>query len=703
MTKAPPKTPPKAAEKPFSQTYHGVTWEDEFAWLKAKNWQDVLRDSATLPPEIREHLTAEHAYAKASLAHTEELQKQLVAEMKGRIKEDDSSVPSRDGPYRYFSRYRTGGQHRLVCRLDDSDQERVLLDGDQLAEGQAFFSLAGVRHSPDHDLVAWASDITGAELFTIRIRDLGRGSDLEEEIKETGGSSVVWTRDSSAFYYGRLDDNHRPSRIFRHRIGTDPATDELIFEEKNAAYFVSLGEMQSGAYAQISAADHDSAESYVLDLEDNDAKPKLIAKRQPKVLYDVEHHPDLNGDNVFVISTNAGDSEDFKIVTAQVDTPAEWRDLIPHRQGTYIVSFIVLQNWLIRLERTDGLPAIVVRNLKGDDEHEIAFDEEAYSLGVGAGYEFDTDTVRFDYSSMTTPNETYDYSLSSRERELRKRQEVPSGHDPKDYTTRRLLAPAVDGETVPVSIIYRNDTPLDGTAPLLLYAYGSYGITIPASFSTNRLSLVDRGFVYAIAHIRGGTDKGWRWYRTGKLLEKRNTFTDFIAAADHLVEKKFTRAGAIAAHGGSAGGLLMGAVANMRPELFGAILADVPFVDALNTMLDDSLPLTPPEFLEWGNPIAGKDAFDYIRDYSPYDNVEAKDYPAILALTGLSDPRVLYWEPAKWVAKLRKHKTDNNLLAFHINMDAGHGGAPGRFDRLNEVALTYAFAIAALGDGLKQA
>ncbi len=413
----------------------------------------------------------------------------------------------------------------------------------------------------------------------------------------------------------------------------------------------------------------------------------------------MEHHPALDGVESLVIETNADGAEDFKIVTAALASPgrAHWRELVPHKPGRLILSQSAFRDHLARLEREDGLPRIVVRALDDGSEHTVAFAEEAYSLGFDPGYGFDKAEIRFSYSSMTTPSEVWDYDMSSRARVLRKRQEVPSGHDPKNYVTRRLMAPAPDGELIPVSLLFAKDTPLDGTAPCLLYGYGAYGISIPASFSTSRLSLVDRGFVYAIAHIRGGTEKGWRWYRDGKLTKKTNTFSDFIAAGDHLVAQKIVAPDRIVAHGGSAGGMLMGAVANLKPELFAGIIAEVPFVDVLNTMLDDTLPLTPPEWPEWGNPITDRQAFDTIRAYSPYDNVAAKDYPAIFALAGLTDPRVTYWEPAKWVAKLRAVKTDDNPLLLRTNMEAGHGGAAGRFDRLEETAQVYAFALAVAG------
>ncbi len=425
----------------------------------------------------------------------------------------------------------------------------------------------------------------------------------------------------------------------------------------------------------------------------------LVAARETSVQYDVEHHPNIRGEEVLVIRTNADKAEDFKIMLTPLATPGRenWRDLIAHRRGIYLLSTVVLSDWLIRMEREDSLPRIVVHHIAGGEEHAIAFPEEAYSLGADGGYEFVTDSMRFYYSSMTTPSEVWDYDLKTRERTMRKRQEVPSGHDPANYVTRRLQAKAPDGEMVPVSILHRRDVKPDGTAPLLLYGYGSYGHAITASFATGRLSLVDRGFVYAIAHIRGGTDKGWHWYQDGKMLTKPNTFSDFIAAAEHLQAQGYTAPGKIVAHGGSAGGLLMGAIANQRPDLFGGIIAEVPFVDVINTMTDDSLPLTPPEWQEWGNPITDAEAFRVMLGYSPYENVLAQDYPAILALAGLTDPRVTYWEPAKWVAKLRRLNTSQNLIAFRTNMEAGHGGAAGRFDRLKEVALSYAFAIEVAG------
>jgi oligopeptidase B len=695
---------PRAPRRPVTAVWHGTTLVDDYAWLKATNWQEVLRAPEKLDADIRAYLEAENAYADHALAPTVALQEALLAEMKARIKQDDSSVPSPDGGYAYFSRYREGGQHPLICRqprLGGTDQ--LLLDGDALAAGVAYFQLASARHSPDHRLLAWTEDHAGSEFYTVRLRDLQTGLDLADLIPDTSGASVAWTADAQAFYYVRLDHNHRPSKVFRHRLGTPAAEDVLVYEEADPGFFVSLASLQSRRYAEISVHDHETSESWLLDLAEPAAVPVRVLAREKSVQYDLEHHPDLLGGPALLIRTNADGAEDFKIVAAPLATPAKehWQEVVPYRPGVYLLSMTLLQDWLIRLERDNALPRIVVRHLPTGEEHTIAFDEEAYSLGMEGGYEFATDLLRFTYSSMTTPSEVWDYDLRTRARTLRKRQEVPSGHDPSAYVTCRLLARAPDGETVPLSLLYRKDLPRDGRAPCLLYGYGAYGLSIPASFSTNRFSLVDRGFVYAIAHVRGGTDKGWRWYREGKLTKKRNTFTDFIAAAEHLAAQGWTAPGRIVAHGGSAGGMLMGAVANMRPDLFGGVVAEVPFVDVLNTMVDASLPLTPPEWPEWGNPIVDPEAFANILSYSPYDNVSAQAYPPILAMAGLSDPRVLYWEPAKWVARLRASKTDDNLIVLRVNMDAGHAGAAGRFDRLKEVALAYAFAIRVTGGSLQ--
>jgi len=575
-------------------------------------------------------------------------------------------------------------------------QEQILLDGDALAHGRAFFQLGSWGPSPDHRLLAWSADEAGSEFLTIRVRDLETGEDLADVTPDATGAAV-WAADGESYWYVRLDAEHRALEVWRHALGTPNAADVLVFKEPEPGWFVGVEETRSGAFCVVTISDHDTTEARLIPREAPDAAPRLVYARQPGVRYEIDHHPDVEGRSTLFIRTNEGGAVDFKLTAADADDPARMREIVPHRPGVYLLDHSVTARHIVRLERVDALPRIVVRALASGQEHEIAFPEEAYSLGVSAGPTFDTDLTRFVYSSPATPAETWDYDLATRERTLRKRQEIPSGHNPARYTVRRILAPAPDGESVPVTIIHRADITPDGAAPCLLYGYGAYGMAMPASFSGGRLSLVDRGFVYAIAHIRGGTEKGWGWYLDGKLEKKTNTFTDFIAAAEALCAQGFTRPGAIVAHGGSAGGMLMGAVANLRPDLFAAILAEVPFVDVLATMMDETLPLTPPEWPEWGDPIRDAAAFERIRGYSPVDNVAPRPYPAILALAGLTDPRVTYWEPAKWVARLREATTSDRPIALHTNMDAGHGGASGRFDRLEEVALAYAFALMATG------
>ncbi|MFO1082442.1 MAG: S9 family peptidase [Reyranellaceae bacterium] len=683
--------PPVATRRPLHLERHGVTWTDDFAWLKDANWQAVLRDPARLDPAIRTYLEAENDYAQSVLAPTETLQKTLVAEMRGRIKEDDSSVPLPDGPYAYLTRYREGGQQPLVARRPrDGGEAAVLLDGDALAADSGYFRFGQTRHSPDHRLEAWSADRTGSEYYSVRVRRWESGEDLADAVEQTSGS-VVWGSDSSFFLYVRVDENHRPLSVWRHRLGTSQSTDELVYREPDIGWFTRVEESASGRFCLIASGNQETSECRLLDLSRPDAVPRLVAERRTGVRYSVFDR----GDELFILTNDSG-ALDYRIVTAPLAAPepGQWRELIPHRPGVYIVSLSLFAGHLVRLERAHALPSIVVRDLGDGREHQIEFAEQAYSLDVVDGYEFDTTTLRFAYSSMTTPTEIYDYDMASRRRTLRKRQAIPSGHDPADYVTTRLTAIADDGAEVPVSILHRRDIQRDGQAPLLLYGYGSYGMAMPASFAANRLSLVDRGFVYAIAHIRGGSDKGRGWYFDGKLDKKTNTFDDYAAAARALIAAGYTSAGRIVGHGGSAGGMLMGAVANRAGELFAGLVAEVPFVDVLNTMLDESLPLTPPEWPEWGNPIADEAAFRTIRGYSPYDNVAARDYPAILAMAGLTDPRVTYWEPAKWVARLRATMTGGGPVILRTNMGAGHGGAAGRFDRLGEVAIAYAFALA---------
>jgi len=686
--------PPVAEKRSALSTHHGIKRDDPYAWLRADNWQEVMREPEKLPQDIRNFLEAENAYTKSVMADTDDLQKTLFEEMKGRIKEDDSSVPTPDGAYAYASKYVTGAQHPMLTRTPrDGGEETILIDGNVEAEGKTFFRLAGASHSSDHKFLAWAFDDKGSEFFTLCVRDLETGKDLADEITETGGGGV-WSADGKYLFYIRLDENHRPSKLFRHEMGTDTADDFLVYEEKDAGFFMGVGTTQSDKYIVIDIHDHQTSECWHIPTNDPTTAPKLIAGREIGVEYSVDE-----ADGQFFILTNAKKAEDFKIVTTDVDSPGRenWRDLVAHKNGNLVLAHTCYADFMVRLERVEGLPRIVIYDYASKSEKQIAFEEEAYSLGMMDGYEFETETIRFSYSSMTTPSQVYDYNVKSGERLLRKEQEVPSGHNANDYITRRIMASAHDGGLVPVSLMYHKDTPLDGSAPLWLYGYGSYGMAMPSGFSTSRLSLVDRGFVYAIAHIRGGKEKGFAWYAKGRREFKKNTFEDFISAGEHLIKQGYTSRGNIIANGGSAGGMLMGAVANMAPDMFKAIIGEVPFVDVLTTMLDDTLPLTPPEWPEWGNPIEDKAAYDYIASYSPIDNVSAKDYPHILAVGGLTDPRVTYWEPAKWVATLREKKTDKNLLLLKTIMDAGHAGMPGRFEQLKETAFVFAFGLKVVG------
>jgi oligopeptidase B len=684
--------PPLAAKHPVTVEHHGVALTDDYAWLRAGNWQEVMRDPSLLAPDIRAYLEAENAYTATAMAETEALQATLFAEMRGRIKEDDSSVPSPDGAFAYAMRFTEGAEQPLVVRTarDGSGPETILLDGNLMSAGRAYFRLGSADHSPDHKRLAFAYDDKGSEYYTLHVRDIESGADLADTIEATTGGGV-WAADSNTLFYTVLDDNHRPCRIFRHVIGTPQSEDVLVFEEKDPGFFLGVGQTQSARYILIDSHDHETSEVYLLDAEDPTGAHRLIAERLTAEEYSVDH----SGDKLYIL-TNAGGAEDFKIVTAPVASPGRenWVDLVPHNPGTLILGMTVYQDYMVRLERFAGLPRIVVRALDTGEEHSIAFDEEAYSLGMGDGYEFDTSTLRFTYSSMTTPSRVYDYDMATRERTLRKEEEIPSGHNPADYVTRRVMArAAMMARPCRCRCCYRKDTPLDGSAPLPALRLWRLRHGDSRLVLISRLSLVDRGFIYAIAHIRGGKDKGFRWYLDGKREKKTNTFTDFIAAGD-ICEKASPLAARSSPWGGIAGGMLMGAVANLQPELFGGIIAEVPFVDVLNTMLDDTLPLTPPEWPEWGNPIESAEDFANIASYSPYDNVGAHAYPPILAIGGLTDPRVTYWEPAKWVAKAaREEDRRRAVLLLKTNMDAGHGGASGRFDRLKETAFSTAFAI----------
>lgn len=690
-------TPPVAQRIETTFTQVDRTRIDPYHWMKDDNWQAVMRDPSVLRADIRAYLEAENAYTKSRLEEPAEvLKSEIFNEMRGRIKEDDSSVPNIAGDYAYYTRFRTGGEYPIIARRAAKDafnpdaDEQILLDGDALGKDLAYFSFGAIARSPDHSKIAYAFDGQGSEVYQIRIKDIAKGEDLGIEINDAHGS-FVWGETGEAIFWVKRDDNGRPSAVIQRDLTT--GEDRVVYEETNPGYFVGISKSDSDEIIFVTTNSHTTSEVYWFESESTHPELKLIAPRIIDNEYSVTHWNDE-----FYIVTNLDGATDFKLMKAPLSASDRdaWQDVIPHRPGTLLLGLQSQKEFLSRMERSDGLPRIVIRARDGD-EHEISFNEAAYDLGLSSGYEFDTPVLRFKYASPTTPDQILDYDLNTRQKTLRKTREVPSGHTPSDYIVERVMAPAHDGVSIPVTVLRHKTTPVDGSAPLLLYAYGSYGMTIPADFRTSRLSLVDRGMIYAIVHPRGGMAKGYQWYLDGKLKKKVNTFKDFVSAGRYLVEKGYTEEGKIVAHGGSAGGLLVGAAVNMDPELFAGIIAAVPFVDVINTMSDESLPLTPPEWPEWGNPLKNAEDYDTIMAYSPYDNVTDAPYPPMLITGGLSDPRVTYWEPSKWAAKLRHEAQNAGPYFLRINMDAGHGGASGRFEGLKETALEYAFALSAAG------
>ncbi|MDB5492731.1 MAG: prolyl oligopeptidase family protein [Phenylobacterium sp.] len=694
--------PPRARKDPKRIEQLGRVRVDDYAWMKDEAWQQVLRDPKALRADVREHLTAENAYTKALLAGTEALQAQLFDEMKGRIKQDDASVPVPDGPWEYAARYEMGAQHpRHVRAPRGGGPEELLLDEEAMAKGKAYFHVGAASHSPDHALYAWAADEQGSEYYTIRVKDLGSGQEIGAPIESAYGD-FAFSPDSQWIFWIWRDENARPAKVFRRpaRPSTEGGgEDVLVYEELDDGMFLGVGVASDDSCILIHVGNQETTELWLIPAADPTAEPVVAEPRRVGVKYELDHWTDR-----WVIRTNDDGAVDFKLSVSDAAVPskATWRDWVMHRPGQYITGFAAYAGHLVRAERVEALDRLVVTTRHGE-EHIVAFAEEAYALTLEDGYEYATTTSRFVYQSPTTPRQWFDYDLATRERTLRKTQEIPSGHDPARYIARRIFAPAQDGELVPITLLMLKDTPRDGSAPVMLYGYGAYGHAMEPSFSIRNLSLVDRGWIWAVAHIRGGSDKGWGWFLDGRKAKKPNSFNDFIASAEHLIAEGYATQGQIAAYGGSAGGMLMGAVANLRPDLWGAIIAAVPFVDVLNTMSDTSLPLTPPEWPEWGNPLEDAEAYDLIAGYSPYDQVSAQAYPPVLATGGLSDPRVTYWEPAKWVAKLREFSTGEAPMLLKINMEAGHGGASGRFDFLKEIALDYAFAVWAMERGWRAA
>ena len=685
-------TPPVARIEPKRIEQLGRVRVDNYAWLKDDNWQQVMRDPSLLKPDIRAYLDEENAYREAVMAPTAALQERIYQEMRGRTKEDDSSVPSPDGPWDYYRRFVTGAQHPVHARRPRGSEgpEQVLIDVDAQAQGKTFYKVLAAEHSPDHALYAYAVDEQGSEIYSVYVKDLVSGETLAGPVANCTGD-FCWSPDAQHLFWVFRDDNGRPAKIYRRpaRGGEDV----LVYDEPDDGFFVGIDQSESREFIVIHVGHHASSETLLIPADNPTATPEVFSPRADETLYSVTHW-----DGRWYILTNADGAADFKIMVADLGRTdrAHWREFVPHQPGRYITGLSAKRGYLVRAERENALPRIVIRHRAGD-EHAIALTEDAFNIELAGGFEYDTPTQRYVYESPTTPMQWFDYDMGARTQVLRKTQEIPSGHNPADYESRRFFATAPDGKQVPITVLMKRGAPLDGSAPLYLYGYGSYGINLDADFSIRRFSIVDRGWVYAIAHVRGGADMGFGWYQDGKRFAKKNSFTDFIACAEELITRGYGRAGRIVAEGRSAGGLLMGAIANMRPDLWAGVIGGVPFVDVLNTMSDTSLPLTPPEWPEWGNPLEDAEAYDYIASYCPYTNIEAKAYPAILSTGGLTDPRVTYWEPAKWAAKLRPHTTSGRPILMKMNMGAGHAGSAGRFEFLRELAHDYAFAVKAIG------
>ena len=686
VTEHQPPAPPAARAEPTVTTIHGETRIDEYAWLR--NRED---------PAVIAHLEAENRYTEAAMRGTEALQEQLYQEMRGRIKETDLSVPERRDGWLYYSRTEAGGQYPILCRRRDepASPEQILLDQNAIAAGHAYFRLGGFEPSPDGRLLAYSVDTSGSESFTLVVKDLETGELLPDSVGHTS-PSLAWANDSRTLYYVVLDESRRPCRLFRHTIGTDIAADRLMHFEADESFFLDVGETRSRRFLVLDLSSHSTSEVRVADADDPAAEFRVVEPRRAGIEYSVSHH----GDRFYIVTND--EAPNFRLVSAPVHAPARahWTPVLPYRPAVRLDSVDCFQHHLAVWEREAGLRQVRILDLSAGPEapveHTIAFPEPVYTVWQHANPEFDTTVLRFSYTSLVTPSSVIDYDMAGRSWTVRKQTEIVGGYDQSLYRSERLFATAPDGMRVPVSLVYRLPLEPGGARPLLLNGYGAYGISYDPSFSNSALSLLDRGWVVAIAHIRGGEEMGRGWYEDGKLLRKRNSFTDFIAAAEHLVAEGYTSPARLAIAGGSAGGLLMGAVTNLRPDLFQAVLAEVPFVDVVNTMLDASLPLTVIEYDEWGNPNE-RAYYEYIRSYSPYDNVESKDYPHMLVTAGLNDPRVAYWEPAKWTARLRARKTDGNHLLLKTNMGAGHGGASGRYDHLREVAFKYAFLLWTVG------
>ena len=686
---------PQLKKKPELKSCHNVTWEDDYSWIHQENILEVLKDSSKLLPEVRKYLEDENDYFSHQMSDTKEIQKVLFDEIKGRIKLDDESLPFKDVRYSYWTKTTTKGNYSIKLRKKiDSEEIEEIWNGDLEKEKlkTEYFGLGDLEVSYNDKLLAYSLDLKGSEYYTIHIRDIKSREQVGEKIENTSGG-ITFSLDDKYIFYSKLDDNHRPREIYRHEIGTPTSKDILIFREESEAFTVGIGLSSDEKYFFITSSDHNTSEQYYFKADEIIPKPKLIDKRKRGIIYSVNS---WNGN--FYKHTNE-DAEDFKIEKTNDLEKKEWETFIPAREEVLIGGLIFLNDWIIRSETSNALSKLILRNPKNDEEEEIFFsDEKVIVPGVSLTQrDRNTDTVYLSYSSPKTPGRTYLYNLKTKEKKLVKEQEIPSGHNSDDYIVERLECASHDGRMVPITITRHKKTKLDGSAKLLLYGYGSYGSSMSPSFSSTRISLIERDIIWVTSHIRGGMEKGMKWWKEGKLLNKKNTFEDYIASAKFLIEKKFTSKGNIIGMGGSAGGLLMGAVVNQAPDLFLGIVMAVPFVDSLTTNLDHSLPLTVGEFDEFGNAKDKKEHFDYIFSYAPYNNIKKMDYPNILITTSLSDNRVLFDEPAKFTAKLRDYKTDNNLLLLKTEMNAGHGGKSGRDGAIEEIAVDYAFALKIAG------
>ncbi|NWG07373.1 MAG: S9 family peptidase [Chloroflexi bacterium] len=676
---------PAALRRPHAITQHGQTRIDKYYWMR--NRED---------PEVMKYLRAESDYLEKMMQHTKPLQEQLFSEMKGRIKETDSTVPERRGDYFYYERTEEGRQYPIFCRKKDlaESPEEVILDQNALAEGKSFCSVGAVSVSPDGAKLAYSLDLGGREIYTIHIKDLTTGALYPESIENALGSAyehggVEWANDNETIFYVTLDEAQRPNKLFRHKLGTDPKEDVLVFHETDESFFLFVMKTRDNAYITTYHLSTTMREMRFISADAPDGALRVIQPRAKELEYIAEHHKG----QFFIVNNDK--AKNFKLSVATVEQPGRenWKDIIPHRPDVLVEHVDTFEDFIVVTERKGGLIHFRISAPDGtSDIRYVHFPEPAYSVHLAGNHEFKTDRLRLNYSSLVTPNSVIDYHVGTGEWEVKKEDEIPSGYDKTNYTLERIHATAPDGTQVPMSIVYKKDLKRDGNNPALLYGYGSYGATIDAFFTSTRLSLLDRGFVFAIGHIRGGSDMGREWYENGRVLNKKNSFTDFIACAEHLIGTGYTSKDKLAIQGASAGGLLVGACVTMRPDLFKAVICKVPFVDVVTTMSDPTIPLTTLEYDQWGNP-ENKEYFDYMMSYSPYDNIRATDYPHMLITTGLNDPRVAYWEPAKFTAKLREMKTDNNLIVLYTNYDSGHAGASGRYDFLREIALDYAFLI----------